>query len=80
MSHTGEQVGITDSRVRVGTSRQPRRPWETPWESEGIGQSTDGVEREADSERVLDLLARDTGSQHCAHAVCIHRLLVRQLA
>src|SRR5262249_19665308 len=54
-----------------------RRGHEKP---EGIGQPTDRVEREADCERILDLRARDTGSQHRAHVVSIHRVLARQLA
>src|SRR5262249_8040432 len=47
---------------------------------EGIGQPIDRVEAEADRERVLDLRARDTGSQHSTHVLRIDRVLARQLA
>jgi len=53
-----------------------------PWheEPEGIGQSINRVEREANGERVLNLLARGTGCQYHAHVVRTHRLLARQPA
>jgi hypothetical protein len=49
-------------------------------EREGIGQPIDRIEREADRKRVLNLLARHTGSQHRAHVVRTHRMLAGQLA
>jgi hypothetical protein len=49
-------------------------------EPEGIGQPADCVEREANGERILDLVARDTGSEHRAHVVRIHSMFPRQLA
>jgi hypothetical protein len=39
---------------------------------EGAGQPIDRVEGKADRERVLDLLARDAGSQYGAHVGRIH--------
>src|SRR5262245_45970632 len=41
-------------------------------EPEGAGQPIDRVEGGADRERVLDLLARDAGSQDRAHVVRIY--------
>jgi hypothetical protein len=46
-------------------------------EPEGSGEPIDRVEDEANRERVLDLLARDAGSQHRAHILCIQRLSIR---
>src|SRR5262249_40772204 len=49
-------------------------------EPEGIGQPIDGVEREGDRERVLDLGARDPGGQQRADVLRSHRVLARELA
>src|SRR6516164_6387788 len=49
-------------------------------EHEGIGQSTDHVERETDRERTLDLLTRSAGGKDCSHVIRIHRVLAHQLA
>ena len=49
-------------------------------EPERIGQPIRRVKRQADRERVLDLLARDTGRQQSAHVVRIYCVLACQLA
>jgi hypothetical protein len=66
----GEQI-LSASLERLGT-------WHD--EPEGISQPTDRVEREADGERILDLLPRDTGCKHRAHLDFIDRVLARELA
>src|SRR5215475_15176343 len=47
-------------------------------EPESIGQSVNRIERETDSDGILDLLTRDTGSQHRPHVIFIYRVLARQ--
>ena len=49
-------------------------------EAESIGQPISRVKRQADRERVLDLLARDTGKEHRAHVVRSNGVLACQLA
>jgi hypothetical protein len=46
-------------------------------EPEGIGQSTDHIERETDRKRILDLLARSAGGKDGSHVIDIHGVLAR---
>lgn len=41
-------------------------------EPEGIGQPTDGVERETDGEGILNLLSRSVGSEDFSHVSDIY--------
>ena len=72
----GSAVAPREQELRADL--EGSRTWHE--ERERIGQPIDRVEGEGDRERVLDLLARDTGGQHRAHVVRIHRVLARQLA
>jgi hypothetical protein len=50
-------------------SRQSRGPRARHEEPESIGQPTDHIERETDSERILDLLARCAGSEDYSYVI-----------
>jgi hypothetical protein len=67
---------LSGIRARADISRRRRRHRET----EGIGQTPDHVEREANRERIHDLLAGSAGSQDCSHVFRIDYVLTRKLA
>src|SRR5262245_41570691 len=83
-----------EARVSVGLQRRRGQRWPRAQalraglegiglrhqEPEVVGEWTNRVEREADGERDLDLLSRDTGDQDRPHVIGIHRALLRQLA
>jgi hypothetical protein len=59
--------------ARGGISRQPRTHWGHARRIRRHRQPTDRIEGETDCKRIIELLARGTGSEDCSHVIRIYR-------